>query len=201
MTIILGLTGSIGMGKSTTAHMFRDYDIPVFDADAVVHDLYKNEAVDAIAQAFPETRGAYGIDRKKLGACVIGHPQALQQLEKIIHPLVQKKRQDFIVSHQKKQTPVILLDIPLLFESKADTLCDYVIVVTAAADLQKQRVLDRGTMSQDQFEAILQKQMPDAEKRARANYVIETDYGLDHARQQVQDILMLCQAKVGNHNA
>ena len=198
MTIILGLTGSIGMGKTTTANMFRDLNIPVFDADAAVHDFYKSEAVELIEQAFPGTTTVQGVDRKKLGAAVIGQPEALKKLESLIHPLVQKKRHDFITLHQQKKTPVILLDIPLLFESKADPLCDCIIVVTASADLQKQRVLDRGTMSQDQFEAIVKKQMPDAEKRARANYVIETDYGLDHARQQVQDIVMLCQAKAGN---
>ena len=122
---------------------------------------------------------------------------ALKKLENLIHPLVQKSRQDFITKHQQKNTPVILLDIPLLFESKADSLCDLVIVVSASAELQKQRVLERGTMTPDQFEAIIQKQMPDAEKRARANYVIETDYGLDPARQQVQEIVTLCRTKAG----
>jgi len=198
MTVILGLTGSIGMGKTTTAQFFRALDVPVFDADAVVHDLYKSEAVDLIEQAFPGTKTNDGVDRKKLGAAVIGQPEALKKLEALIHPLVQKKRQDFIKGHQDKKTPVIVLDIPLLFETKADQLCDFVIVVTAAAELQKKRVMERGTMTLDQFETILQKQMPDAEKRARANLVIETDYGLDHARQQVEDIVRHCQAKAGN---
>jgi dephospho-CoA kinase len=198
MTVILGLTGSIGMGKTTTAQFFRALDVPVFDADAVVHDLYKTEAVDLIEQAFPGTKTNDGVDRKKLGAAVIGQPEALKKLEALIHPLVQKKRQDFIKGHQDKNTPVIVLDIPLLFETKADQLCDFVIVVTAAAELQKKRVMERGTMTQDQFETILKKQMPDAEKRARANYVIETDYGLDHARQQVEDIVRHCQAKARN---
>jgi len=198
MTCILGLTGSIGMGKTTTAQFFRALDVPVFDADAAVHDLYKNEAVDLIEKAFPGTKTDHGIDRQKLGAVVIGQAEALKKLEALIHPLVQKKRQDFIKIHQQKKTPVIVLDIPLLFETKADHLCDCVVVVTASAELQKKRVMERGTMTQDQFEAILKKQMPDAEKRARANYVIETDYGLDHARQQVEDIVRHCQAKARN---
>lgn len=198
MTCILGLTGSIGMGKTTTAQLFRALDVPVFDADAVVHDLYKTEAVDLIEKAFPGTKTEDGIDRKKLGAAVIGQSEALKKLEALIHPFVQKKRQDFIKTHQDKETPLIVLDIPLLFETNADHLCDYVIVVTAPADLQKKRVMERGTMTEDQFEAILKKQIPDAEKRARANFVIETDYGLEHARQQVEDIVRQCQTKAGH---
>jgi dephospho-CoA kinase len=195
MTIILGLTGSIGMGKSTTANMFRDLGIPVFDADAAVHDLYKNEAVESIEQNFPGTRTDQGIDRKKLGSYVIGNAEALKKLEELIHPLVQKKRQDFIDFHRNHKTPLVVLDIPLLFETKAENLCDKVIVVSASQALQKQRVLERQTITEAQFEAILQKQMPDQEKRARADHIIETDEGLDSARQHVQNIVMLYQAK------
>ena len=197
MTLVLGLTGSIGMGKTTTASMFREQGIPVFDADATVHALYQNEAVDTIEAAFPGTRGAEGIDRKKLGSLVIGQPDKMRQLEAIIHPLVQAKRQDFIATHQAKKTPLIILDIPLLFETKAESLCDKVVVVTAHPDVQRKRVLERGTMSEAQLDAILAKQISDEEKRARADHLIETDHGLETARQQVQRLIDLYTGKTG----
>ena len=197
MTIVLGLTGSIGMGKTTTASMFREQGIPVFDADATVHALYQNEAVDTIEAAFPGTRGAEGIDRKKLGSLVIRQPDKMRQLEAIIHPLVQAKRQDFIATHQAKKTPLIILDIPLLFETKAESLCDKVVVVTAHPDVQRKRVLERGTMSEAQLDAILAKQISDEEKRARADHLIETDHGLETARQQVQRLIDLYTGKTG----
>lgn len=197
MTIVLGLTGSIGMGKTTTALMFREQGIPVFDADATVHALYQSEAVDDIEAVFPGTRGTEGIDRKKLGSLVIGQPDKMRQLESIIHPLVQAKRQDFIATHQAKKTPLIILDIPLLFETKAESLCDKVVVVTAHPDLQRKRVLERGTMSEAQLEAILAKQIPDEEKRARADHLIETDHGLEAARQQVQTLIDHYSRKTG----
>ena len=197
MTLVLGLTGSIGMGKTTTASMFREQGIPVFDADATVHALYQNEAVDTIEAVFPGTRGAEGIDRKKLGSLVIGQPDKMRQLEAIIHPLVQAKRQDFIATHQAKKTPLIILDIPLLFETKAESLCDKVVVVTAHPDLQRKRVLERGTMSEAQLDAILAKQIPDEVKRARADHLIETDHGLELASQQVQRLIDLYTGKTG----
>ena len=197
MTLVLGLTGSIGMGKTTTASMFREQGIPVFDADATVHALYQREAVDTIEAVFPGTRGAEGIDRKKLGSLVIGQPDKMRQLEAIIHPLVQAKRQDFIKDHKEKKTPLIILDIPLLFETKAESLCDKVVVVTAHPDLQRKRVLERGTMSKAQLDAILAKQIPDEVKRARADHLIETDHGLENARQQVQRLIDLYTGKAG----
>lgn len=197
MTLVLGLTGSIGMGKTTTASMFREQGIPVFDADATVHALYQREAVDDIEAVFPGTRGAEGIDRKKLGSLVIGQPDKMRQLEAIIHPLVQAKRQEFIATHQAKKTPLIILDIPLLFETKAESLCDKVVVVTAHPDLQRKRVLERGTMSEAQLDAILAKQIPDEVKRARADHLIETDHGLENARQQVQRLIDLYTGKAG----
>jgi dephospho-CoA kinase len=197
MTLVLGLTGSIGMGKTTTASMFREQGIPVFDADATVHALYQSEAVDDIEAVFPGTRGAEGIDRKKLGSLVIGQPDKMRQLEAIIHPLVQAKRQDFIKDHKEKKTPLIILDIPLLFETKAESLCDKVVVVTAHPDLQRKRVLERGTMSKAQLDAILAKQIPDEVKRARADHLIETDHGLENARQQVQRLIDLYTGKAG----
>lgn len=197
MTLVLGLTGSIGMGKTTTASMFREQGIPVFDADATVHALYQREAVDDIEAVFPGTRGAEGIDRKKLGSLVIGQPDKMRQLEAIIHPLVQAKRQEFIATHQAKKTPLIILDIPLLFETKAESLCDKVVVVTAHPDLQRKRVLERGTMSEAQLDAILAKQIPDEVKRARADHLIETDHGLENARQKVQRLIDLYTGKAG----
>lgn len=197
MTLVLGLTGSIGMGKTTTASMFREQGIPVFDADATVHALYQREAVDDIEAVFPGTRGAEGIDRKKLGSLVIGQADKMRQLEAIIHPLVQAKRQDFIKDHKEKKTPLIILDIPLLFETKAESLCDKVLVVTAHPDLQRKRVLERGTMSEAQLDAILAKQIPDEVKRARADHLIETDHGLENARQQVQRLIDLYTGKAG----
>lgn len=197
MTLVLGLTGSIGMGKTTTASMFREQGIPVFDADATVHVLYQSEAVDDIEAVFPGTRGAEGIDRKKLGSLVIGQPDKMRQLEAIIHPLVQAKRQNFIKDHKEKKTPLIILDIPLLFETKAESLCDKVVVVTAHPDLQRKRVLERGTMSEAQLDAILAKQIPDEVKRARADHLIETDHGLENARQQVQRLIDLYTGKAG----
>ena len=197
MTIVLGLTGSIGMGKSTTAAMFRDMGVPVFDADATVHALYQNEAVDTIEKHFPGTATPQGIDRKKLGAYVIGQPEKMRLLESIIHPMVQKKRQDFINSHKQTNKPLIVLDIPLLFETKAETLCDKVIVVTAQPEVQKKRVLERGTMSEEQFMAILAKQYADQDKRLRADHLIETDFGLEQARAQVKSLVELYQDKAG----
>jgi dephospho-CoA kinase len=198
MTVILGLTGSIGMGKSTTAAMFREQGIPVFDADATVHELYRGEAVQAIERVFPGTATESGIDRKKLGSYVIGQPDKMRILETIIHPMVQKRRQDFIENHRLQKTPLIVLDIPLLFETKSEGLCDKVVVVTAHSDLQRKRVLERGTMSAEQFEAILAKQVPDHDKRLRADHLIETDYGLEQARLQVQSLIELYQKKTGS---
>ena len=199
MTLIIGLTGSIGMGKTTTAQMFREFDIPVFDADAAVHDLYKKDAVDRIEDNFPGTKTKDGIDRKKLASYVIGHPDQLKKLEAIIHPLVQEKRSHFIKHHQERATPLIILDVPLLFETGTDNLCDKIVVVTADAAIQKKRVLERNTMSEEQLNEILKKQIPDQEKRARADHVIETNFGLNHARQQVENIVKLYRSHGNEH--
>ncbi|WP_339108614.1 dephospho-CoA kinase [Thioclava sp. GXIMD4216] len=171
---ILGLTGSIGMGKSTTAALFAAASIPVWDADAVVRQLYDlgGAAVAPIAAQFPNAVKDGKVDRKALKALLKDTPEAMVQLEAIVHPLTAQSRTEFVASHL--QEPLIVLDIPLLFETGADKVCDAVLVVSAPAEIQKQRVLSRGTMSEAEFELILSKQMPDAEKRARADYVIET---------------------------
>lgn len=189
MTFVLGLTGSIGMGKSTTSAMFRDCGVPVYDADATVHALYQGIAAPLIEQRFPGTVSEGVVDRKKLGGQVIGNAEALRDLEAIVHPLVREAEHRFILDHALQKTPLIVLDIPLLFETKGENRVDAICVVTAPADVQKQRVMDRKTMSEQQFAVILQKQLPDEQKRQRADCLIDTGQGLDHARQQVQTLV------------
>lgn len=186
---ILGLTGSIGMGKSTTARFFAEAGVPVHDADAAVHRLYQGEATPAIEAAFPGTTADGKVDRAKLGAQVIGRPEAIKTLEAIVHPLVRKAEVQFLKENEGRGAPIVVLDIPLLFETGAEQRCDAVVVVSAPADVQRARVLERGTLSPEKFEAILAKQMPDEEKRARADFVVDTSVGFDGARAQVHDIL------------
>ena len=172
--IIIGLTGSIGMGKSAVAAMFADEGVPVFDADAVVHDLQKANGalVPAIESAFPGTTGPQGVDRKALGAAVFGDRDRLALLESIVHPAVAERRRAFLESHQ--DADMILFDIPLLFEKGGQTGVDIVVVVSAPAPVQRERVLARVHMTPDKFEHILALQMPDSEKRAQADHVIDT---------------------------
>lgn len=174
MTYILGLTGSIGMGKSTTAQMFRDLGVPVWDADATVAALYDKGglAIAKLEQLNPDFVSEGRADRAAMKAAIAKDPTTLSQIEARIHPLVRGSREDFIAKNREQ--PLVVLDIPLLFETGAQDQVDGVLVVSAPADLQRQRVLDRGTMSPEMFETILRKQIPDAEKRARADYVIET---------------------------
>lgn len=187
MSFLLGLTGSIGMGKSTTAQMFRDEGVPVWDADAVVHSLYGKggAAVSLFAKDMPKAVVDGEVSRKVLRDLISADPTTLQKIEAIIHPLVAADRAAFLADHPNE---LVLLDIPLLFETKADLWLDAVIVVTAPADIQRARVLDRGTMTESQFDMILAKQMPDAEKRARADYVIET-VSMDAARASVRKLV------------
>ncbi len=186
-TYHLGLTGSIGMGKSTTAAMFAAEGVPVWDADAAVQRLYapKGAGSAALAQVFPEviTKGA--VSRPHLRALIAANPATLDQINALIHPLVAADRAAFLAA---ASAPVVLLDIPLLFESGSDALCDGIIVVTAPADVQRRRVLDRGTMTDAALDLILARQMPDAQKRARATWVIET-INLDSARAAVKMVL------------
>lgn len=189
MTLLLGLTGSIGMGKSTVAQMFADEGVPVFDADAAVHQLQGRDGalVAEIEAQFPGTTGPEGVNRTALAERVLGAPAQLRRLEALIHPAVARLRQDFIAAHAG--APVILLDIPLLFEVGAVDQVDKVAVVSAAPEAQRARVLERPGMTPEKFEQVLARQLPDAEKRARADFVIPTDVSLDETRASVRRIL------------
>ena len=187
--IVLGLTGSVGMGKSTTAKMFADEGVPVFDADAAVHELYSGEAVPVIEREFPGTTQNGTVDREKLSAQVIGKPEAFARLEKLIHPLVGKSRAKFMENAEKAGAKAVILDIPLLFETGDPSKFHAVMVVSAPADVQRERVLSRPGMTAEKFEAILKRQTADSEKRARADFVIDTGNGLDEARRQVREVL------------
>jgi dephospho-CoA kinase len=187
--IILGLTGSIGMGKSTTAAMFRDAGVPVYDADAAVHALYRGAAVAPVEAAFPGVSQDSEIDRERLRQRVLGDPAALRRLEAIVHPLVAAEREAFVRAAAARHEPLIVLDIPLLFETGAERTVDQIVVVSAPEAVQKARVLARPGMTPDRLSAILAQQMPDAEKRRRASFVIDTGHGLETARAQVADLL------------
>lgn len=186
---VLGLTGSIGMGKTTTAKMFAEEGVPVHDADAAVHRLYEGEAVKPIEAVFPGATGNGRVNREKLGQRVLGDDIALKRLEHIVHPLVRQAEERFLAEAQKKGAKVALLDIPLLYETAGDKRCDAVVVVSAPADVQRLRAFERPGMTAEKFEAILAKQTPDTEKRRRADFVVDTSKGLDAARAQVRDIL------------
>jgi dephospho-CoA kinase len=186
---ILGLTGSIGMGKSATAQMFADEGVPVQDADAAVHALYEGKATPLIEAAFPGTTANGKVDRVKLATMVIGKPDAMATLEKIVHPLVAHERDSFLANAEKAGADVVVLDIPLLYETGADINCDAVVVVSAPADVQRERVLIRPGMTEERLTAILAKQMPDEVKRTRADFIVDTSRGFDAAREQVREIL------------
>ncbi|MFT4078318.1 dephospho-CoA kinase [Rhodomicrobium sp.] len=187
--IVIGLTGSIGMGKSTVAAYLRGLGIPVLDADRVVHELYAGAAVPLIEAAFPGTTAGGVVDRPALGGRVLGSPEAMKRLEAIVHPLVRAAEWRFLRAEQDKGTPLAILEIPLLFETGAGDLFDAVIVVSASAEAQRERLLARTGMTVEKLEAIVAKQMPDAEKRARADYVVDTEVGHEDSRQQIDAIL------------
>ena len=186
---VLCLTGSLGMGKSATAKMFADAGVPVHDSDAVVHALYAGEAVAAIERAFPGTTRDGKVDRGKLAAVIINDKAALARLEAIVHPLVGAERDRFLAEAQAGDAAVVLLDIPLLFEIGGECGCDAVVVVSAPAEVQRARALARPGMTDEKYTALVAKQMPDAEKRRRADFIVDTSRGFDHARAQVRDIL------------
>ena len=186
---VLGLTGSLGMGKSTTARFFAEEGVPLHDADAAVHRLYEGEATALIEAAFPGTTSGGRVDRDKLAKKVLGDSAAIKRLETIIHPLVGRAEARFLDEAARKDAAVVVLDIPLLFETGADRRCDAVVVVSAPADVQRARAFERPGMTEEKFQAILAKQMPDAEKRARADFVVDTSKGFDAARAQVREIL------------
>ncbi len=187
--VILGLTGSIGMGKSTTAAMFRDLGVPVHDSDATVHRLYSGDAAPLIEAAFPGVVEGGTVNRTLLGQRVLGDPDGMKRLEAIVHPLVRVQEQAFLKAAAASRAPVAVVDIPLLFETKGENRVDAIAVVTASPEVQRQRVLTRPGMNEERFRHILARQVPDAEKRGHAHFVVDTGRGLDHARQQVRDIL------------
>jgi dephospho-CoA kinase len=188
---ILGLTGSIGMGKSTTSRLFAEAGVPVHDADATVHQLYEGEgaAVAAVENAFPGTTVGGRVDREKLAARVLDDAAGIERLEAIVHPLVRTAGEQFLAAAAGRGARVVVLDIPLLFETGGDARVDAVVVVSATAELQRARALTRPGMTAAKLEAILAKQMPDSEKRARAHFVVDSSRGIDSARAQVHGIL------------
>ena len=187
--IVLGLTGSIGMGKSTTAAFFAAERVPVFDADATVHRLYGGRAAPLVAAAFPGTVHAGTVDREALARRVLGDAEAMRVLEAIVHPLVREERASFLEAARARNEPVVVLDIPLLYETGGEALVDQVVLVSAPEAVQKARVLARAGMTPARFAAIVAKQMPDAAKRRRADVIIETGEGLEHAGRQVRALL------------
>jgi dephospho-CoA kinase len=187
--VVLGLTGSIGMGKTTTARFFAEAGVPVFDADAAVHRLYAGEAATAIEAAFPGTTGEHGVDRSKLAQAVLGDPAALASLEAIVHPLVRQEELRFIEEAEKACASVAVLDIPLLFETGRHSLVDAVVMVSAPPEVQRARVFERPGMTEEKFRALMAKQMPDEEKRRRADFVVDSSGSYDSARAQVHAIL------------
>jgi len=187
--IILGLTGSIGMGKSTTAKLFAEAGVPVYDADATVHMLYEGEAVSAIEAAFPGTTAGGKVDRARLSARVVHDPAAIKQLEQIVHPMLGASRQKFLHEAEQSGAPVAIVDVPLLFETGGEKRVDAVVVVTTTPEIQRQRVLARDNMTGERLDAILARQLPDAEKRKRADFVVDTSHGLDPVRARIRDIL------------
>jgi dephospho-CoA kinase len=186
---VLGLTGSIGMGKSTTAKLFAEAGVPVYDADAAVHQLYEGEAGPAIEAAFPGTTSGGKVDRAKLSARVVNDPAAMQRLEAIVHPMLGASRRKFFDDAEAAGAPVVVVDVPLLFETGGEKRVDAVVVVTTSQELQRERVLARGTMDEEKLNSIIARQMPDAEKRKRADFLVDTSHGLDPVRARIRDIL------------
>ena len=186
---ILGLTGSIGMGKSTTAKMFAEAGVPVYDADAAVHKIYEGEAAPAIEAAFPGTTADGKVDRAKLSAKVVHNQAAIKQLEQIVHPMLGASRKKFLDDAERSGVPVVVMDIPLLFETGGEKRVDAVVVVTTSPENQRERILARGTMTSEALDGILARQLPDAEKRKRADFVVDTSHGLDPVRARIRDIL------------
>ena len=197
--IILGLTGSIGMGKSTTARLFAEEGVPVHDADAAVHALYQGEAAPLVESAFPGTTRDGKVDRTLLAEAVVGKPEAMKRLEAIVHPLVAQARDHFLAEARAASAPVVVLDIPLLFETGGENLVDAVVVVSASSEIQRQRVMERPGMTADKFEALLAKQTPDTEKRRRADYIVDSGQGIEPARMQVREILAKVARLLADH--
>jgi len=187
--IVLGLTGSIGMGKSTVGDFFAESGVPVYDADAVVHRLYAGDAAPSIEAAFPGTTKDGTVDRARLAARVIGDAEAWKRLEAIVHPLVRREEAQFLARAEAAGAAVAVLNIPLLLETGSDKRCDAVVVVSAPAETQRARVMGRPGMTEEKFTGLLAKQMPDAEKRRRADFVVDTSSDFDSTRAQIRAIL------------
>jgi dephospho-CoA kinase len=187
---VLGLTGSIGMGKSTTAKLFAEAGVPVYDADATVHMIYEGEAAPAIEAAFPGTTVGGKVDRNRLSAQLVQDPAAIRRLEQIVHPMLRAYHQKFLEDAEQSGAPVAVVDVPLLFETGGEKRVDAVVVVTTDPDIQRQRVLARDNMTSAMLDAILARQLPDPEKRRRADFVVDTSDGLDPVRERIQEILV-----------
>jgi dephospho-CoA kinase len=185
---VLGLTGSIGMGKSTTAKFFAEEGVLVHDSDAVVHRLYEGEAAPAIEAAFPGTPANGKVDRDKLAKHLVAHPGDFKKLEAIVHPLVRRKSDEFLAQAEGQGAKIVVLDIPLLYETAGEARCDAVVVVSAPAEVQRARMTERG-LTDERFEAIVARQVPDAVKREKADFVVDSGQGFDRARMQVREIL------------
>ncbi len=186
---MLCLTGSLGMGKSTTAKFFAEEGVAVHDSDATVHALYEGEATPLIEAAFPGSTNGGKVDRNKLAAMVLNDKAALARLEAIVHPMVTASREKFLAQAQARGAKIVVFDVPLLFETKAERGCDAVVVVSAPPEIQRNRALERPGMTDDKLTAILAKQMPDTEKRGRADFVVDSSQSFDHTRAQIRDIL------------
>ena len=187
--LVLGLTGSIGMGKSTTARLFSEAGIPVYDADAAVHAIYEGEAAPVIEATFPGTTVNGKVDREKLSAKVVHDTAAMKRLEEIVHPMLHVYRRAFLEQAERSGAAVAVVDVPLLFETGGEQDVDAVVVVTTTPDVQRERIMARNNMTSEKLEAILARQLPDAEKRTRADFVVDTSHGLDHVRAQIREIL------------
>ena len=199
--IVIGLTGSIGMGKSTTAAMFADAGIPVNDSDRNVHSLYSGIAVFTIEDAFPGVTSNGTVDRQKLAQELKKNPANFKVLEGIVHPLVREMEKDFLANQKALGQDIVILDIPLLFETGANKRVDKIVVVTCDPEIQKERVLKRPDMTAEKFAMILSRQTPDAVKRARADFIIDTGNGMEAARQQVDEIIHNLRGQMNKDNA
>jgi dephospho-CoA kinase len=187
--IILGLTGSIGMGKSTTAKLFAEAGVPVYDADATVHLIYEGEGVPAIEAAFPGSTADGKVDRAKLSAQVMHDAAAIKRLEQVVHPMLRAYHQKFLDAAEQSGAPVAVVDVPLLFETGGEKHVDAVVVVTTSPEVQRQRILARDNMTDEKLDVILKRQLPDTEKRTRADFIVDTSHGLDPVRARIRDIL------------
>lgn len=187
--LIVGLTGSIGMGKSTTAQMFREEGVAVHDSDAAVHAIYRGPQSEAIERAFPGSTRDGVVDRARLAAMTLGRPEEIARLESIVHPLVQELRRAFLAAERERGAAISVVDVPLLYETGAEKAVDKIVVVTASPEIQRERVLARPGMTEEKFSAILARQLPDSQKRERADFVVHTDRGLEAAREEVRAII------------